>query len=194
MTDRNINVRIPEDAHARLAAAARERGLGAGWVASRLIIEGLERLRPVEDFILTTPAPVERLPLPPSVFGGAPLIDSGPIDLGITRPPATVPEMEWFPESFLGAGAAALPPEPPRPDPTPVAAGGRLRNIDDDSRWFAVGPPFHGPSSANPDSPPRWWYPACKTRGGPGPVVHLDANFVEVLGPGQLPPEPDPLA
>jgi hypothetical protein len=50
---KGVHVRLPDDILARLEAEADARVVSTSWLVTRLVTEGLERLRPVEDFVLT---------------------------------------------------------------------------------------------------------------------------------------------
>jgi hypothetical protein len=46
-------LRLPVDLHARLHAAAEEREVAVNWLICRLLAEGLDRLIPVSELLLT---------------------------------------------------------------------------------------------------------------------------------------------
>lgn len=46
-------LRLPRDLHARLSAAADERGVGMNWLIVRLLDESMDRLIPVSELLLT---------------------------------------------------------------------------------------------------------------------------------------------
>jgi predicted transcriptional regulator len=50
---RTVTIRMPDEVHRRLEAAAAERYVSVSWLATKAIVELLDRLIPVDEVRLT---------------------------------------------------------------------------------------------------------------------------------------------
>jgi hypothetical protein len=49
------NLRLPRSLHEKVKAAAQERGVAVNWLLTRLIMDGMDRLIPVDELTLVRP-------------------------------------------------------------------------------------------------------------------------------------------